>query len=128
MATPASIPPIDGCEIGQESGYLRALVAGTRADDVQECYRAIANECIQRQCRRILIIGRSGSDAFAHLAGRDALRSMAVAGMPQEFRLAFIAATPDLIAVFDTAVVEARRLGIEARRFKNEKDALAWLS
>jgi hypothetical protein len=128
MATPAPTPPIDGCAIGPESGYLRARVAGSRADDVQECYRAIANECIQQGCRRLLIVGRSVSDAFAHLAGRDALRSMALAGVPAGFRLAFIAGTPDLIAIYDTAVVEARRLGIEARRFTAEKDAVAWLS
>ena len=128
MTTPTSIPPIDGCEVVQANGYLRATVAGTRAHDVQECYRAIAEECLRRHCERVLILGNSMSDAFAHLAGRDVLRSMALAGVSARFRLALIAQTPDLIAIYDTAVVEARRLGIDARRFRNEKDAVKWLS
>jgi hypothetical protein len=128
MASVAPTPPIEGCEIASGERYLRALVAGRRPDDVQECYRAIASECLQRQCARALVIGRAGSDAFAHLAGRDALRSMALAGVAAGFRMALIAGTPDLIAIYDVAVLEAERLGLEVRRFTSEKDAAAWLS
>jgi len=63
-----------------------------------------------------------------HLAGRDALRSVALGGMPAGFRLALVAETPALIAIYDTAVVEAGRLGIEARRFTGEHDAVCWLA
>ena len=52
---------------------------------------------------------------------------MALAGVPADFRLAVVADTANLIAVYDTAVVEAGRLGIDAKRFMNEQDAARWL-
>jgi hypothetical protein len=53
---------------------------------------------------------------------------MALAGVAAGFRLALVAETPDLIAIYDVAVVEGGRLGLEVRRFMSEKDAAAWLS
>ena len=119
---------LQGCSIARTKSGLRAVVASRRAEDVQRCYQAIAAECIQHECRRALVVGRSVSDAFVHLAGRDALRSVALAGMPAGFRLALVAETPDLIAIYDTAVIEAGRLGIAARRFSSEDDAVCWLA
>jgi hypothetical protein len=106
---------------------VRASVGPGLANEVQERYRAIAHECLQRQCTRALILGRAGVDAFYHLALRDALRSMSVAGLPPGFRIALIAETPDLIAIYDAAIVEAGRCGIEARRFRAPEDAERWL-
>ena len=123
-----SVAPLQGCEIGRKETDLRAIVSARRADEVQNCYHAIAAECIRHQCRRVLVIGRSVSDAFVHLAGRDALRAVALAGVPAGFRLALVAATADLIAIYDTAVLEAGRLGITARRFTSEEDAVCWLA
>jgi ABC-type hemin transport system substrate-binding protein len=119
---------LHGCEIDRKDAELRAVVSGRRADDVQNCYQAIAMEVIRHQCRRVLVVGRSTADAFVHLAGRDALRSVALAGVPPAFRLALVAATADLIAIYDTAVLEAGRLGITARRFTSDGEALAWLA
>lgn len=115
------------CNIAKEGGWLRASVGPGLADEVQECYRTLANECLTEDCRRVLVVGHAALDAFAHLAGRDALRSMALAGVPQGFRLALVAATPELIAIFDSAVLEAERLGIEARRFRTVEEAEQWL-
>jgi hypothetical protein len=112
----------------QETAWLRASVGPGLADEVQECYRAVANHCLSSGSHRVLILGSSKFDAFVHLAGRDALRSLALAGVPAGFRLALVALTPDLIAIYDTAVLEAERLGIEARRFMSEEDAKVWLS
>jgi hypothetical protein len=117
-----------GCGIDQGSAYLRGTVGPGLADEVQECYRAFVHECLQRHCARALIIGQARIDAFYHLALRDALRSMSVAGLPQGFRIALVAETPDLIAVYDAAVVEAARCGIEARRFRATPEAERWLA
>lgn len=95
---------------------------------MQRCYQAVAAECIRQQASQVLVVGRSVADAFVHLAGRDALRSLALAGVPRGFRLALVAATPDLIAIYDSAVLEAGRLGIAARRFTSEDDAVCWLA
>jgi hypothetical protein len=119
---------VQGCAIGRKQSDLRAVVCSRRAEDVQRCYQAIAEECIRHQCRRVLVVGRSTDDAFVHLAGRDALRSVKVAGVPPAFRLALVAETADLIAVYDAAVVEAGRCGLEARRFTSEDDAVRWLA
>ena len=118
----------EGCDIDQAQGYMRVLVGSGLAQQVQECYRTFVNECLQRGCSRALILGTARYDAFYHLALRDALRSMAVAGLPSGFRLALVASTPDLIAVYDAALVEAGRCGIEARRFLDEAAALGWLA
>jgi hypothetical protein len=107
---------------------VRASVGPGLASEVQERYRTIINECLQQQTTRALIIGRANVDAFNHLALRDALRAMSVAGMPPDFRIALVAETPDLIAVYDAAVVEAGRCGIEARRFKTVEEAERWLN
>jgi hypothetical protein len=128
---PLPITPIrqtEGCDIYQGVGYIRGSVGPGLADEVQECYRAFVNECLQRHCRRALIVGRAKWEAFGHLALRDALRSMSIAGLPPGFRLAFVAETPDLIAVYDAAVVEAERCGIDGRRFLSEPDAQRWLA
>ena len=116
-----------GCEIAQDDHCLRATVGPGLADEVQECYRTLANECLVRQCNRMLVIGVATIDPFYHLAGRDALRSLALAGVPADFRLALVAKSVTLIAVYDAAVVEAGRLGLEARRFMTEEEAERWL-
>ena len=116
-----------GCEIGQDERYLRASVGPGLAEEVQECYRALATECVLRQCSRVLVVGHATADPFYHLAGRDALRSIALAGVPADFRLALVAKSPMLIAVYDAAVVEAGRLGLDARRFITEEEAERWL-
>jgi hypothetical protein len=116
-----------GCSIDEGAGFIRACVGPGLADEVQECYRAFAHQCLQRHCTRALIQGRAHFDAFYHLALRDALRSMSVAGLPAGFRIALVAETPDLIAVYDAAVLEAGRCGIEARRCSALPDAERWL-
>jgi hypothetical protein len=119
-------PPAE-CEIRPAEHFLRVFVGAGLAHEVQECYRAFVNECLQRQCQHALVVGESGADAFAHLAARDAIRSMVVAGVPPGFRLAFVAGDAGMIAVYDAAVVEARRNGMDARRFADEKAAEQWL-
>src|SRR6267378_389020 len=99
----AGITPIrhdPGCEIDHAERYLRATVGPGLADEVQECYRALANTCLVRQCNRVLVIGIATIDPFYHLAGRDALRSIALAGVPADFRLALVAKSAMLIAVY----------------------------
>ena len=117
-----------GCDIRQDQRWLRARVGPGLADEVQQCYRTVAGYCLTNRCVRVLILGISQFDAFDHLAARDMLRSLSVAGMPKDFRIAFVPLTPDLIAIYDTAVVEAERLDLEARRFASEAEAELWLA
>jgi acetyl-CoA acetyltransferase len=126
LLTPIRRTP--GCGIDEGAAYIRGVVGAGLADEVQECYRAFANEVLRRHCARALVLGQAKVDAFHHLALRDALRAMSVAGLPSEFRIALVAETADLIAIYDTAVVEAARCGIDARRFLTALDAEQWLA
>ena len=128
MATSIPLHQGKGCDITQAGGHIRVSVGPGLATEVQECYRAFVNECLTRQCARALVVGYADLDPFYHLAARDALRAMALAGVAANFRMAFVAMTPGLIAIYDTAVIEASRLGIEARRFMTEDDAERWLA
>jgi hypothetical protein len=127
MASPTLLQQTAGCAIELREHYVRAQVGPGLAEEVQECYRALANQCVIRQCSRVLVVGEATIDPFYHLAGRDALRSLALAGVAADFRLALVANSASLIAVFDAAVVEAGRLGLEARRFMSEDEAEGWL-
>lgn len=115
------------CEIARESGWLRVSVGPGLAAEIQECYRTAAMECLSGGCHRILIVGSASFDPSAHLAGRDALRSLALAGVPQGFRIAFVALSSNLVGIYDDAVLEADRLGLETRRFGAEAEAERWL-
>ncbi|MFN2644301.1 MAG: hypothetical protein ABR570_04875 [Burkholderiales bacterium] len=127
MAAATRIHDHAGCVIEEENGLLRANVGPGLAEEVQRCYRALATACVTGQCTRVLIIGHGTLDPFYHLAGRDALRSMALAGVAANFRLALVAKSAGLIAVYDAAVVEAGRHNIDARRFMTEEEAEGWL-
>ena len=128
MAGSTPIRNTFGCGIELTDGLVRAAVGPALSDEVQECYHAFANACVTRNCRRALVLGNAQIDSFSHLALRDVLRSLALAGLPEGFRLAMVANTANLIAVYDAAVVEAGRLGIEARRFLTAADAERWLA
>jgi hypothetical protein len=127
MASTHRIHSTAGCDIDETDGFLRATVGPGLAEEVQDCYRTLAAECLKRNCRRMLVLGVATIDPFYHLAGRDALRSLALAGVPADFRLALVAKNASLIAVYDSAVVEASRLGLDARRFRTEEEAEKWL-
>jgi hypothetical protein len=115
------------CAIDDRPQYLRCVVGAGMPHQVQECYRTLAAECLRRQGKRILVIGAGGGDSAVHLAGRDAMKALAVAGVPPGFRLAVVAATPDMVGIYDEAILEAESCGMQARRFESESEAAAWL-
>ncbi|HEY9531970.1 MAG TPA: hypothetical protein VIQ55_11295 [Burkholderiales bacterium] len=115
------------CTIEEGEHYLHCTVGPGQPRDIQECYRTLATECLLRKGKSVLVVGGGGGDSFVHLAGRDSLRAIALAGVPPGFRLAFVALSSDMIAIYDAAVVEAGRRGIQARRFRTEGEATAWL-
>jgi hypothetical protein len=115
------------CVIDDSPQYLRCVVGPGLPSLIQECYRNLAAESLHRQGKRILVIGTGGGDTAVHLAGRDSMRAIALAGVPPGFRLAVVAATPDMVDVYDTAILEASSCGMQARRFDTEDEAAAWL-
>jgi hypothetical protein len=127
MDTLAPVYRSPACTIEEAQLYLHCAVGPGQPHEIQECYRTLAAEVLLRKGKPVLVVGASGGDSFVHLAGRDSLKALSVAGVPSSFRLAFVAATPDMIAIYDSAVVEAARCGIQAKRFRTEEEAEAWL-
>ncbi len=125
VTAPSSLDPI--CEIGTADGICRAVVGPAQASRIRQCYEDWACACVLGEFRKALLIGRSDSDAFTHLAARDAIASMVLAGVPGDFRLAVVALSANLIAVYDAVIVEANRRGLQSRRFLNEQEAVKWL-
>jgi hypothetical protein len=115
------------CEIGVVDGCAVARVGPGQASEIQKCYQDWACACASGHCRGALLVGASDGDAFPHLAARDAIASIALAGIPAGFRIAVVAGNAAMIVVYDAVVVAARRHGIDARRFRDEKDAVRWL-
>ena len=115
------------CVIDDSPQYLRCVVGTGLPHQVQECYRTLAAECLRRQGKRVLVVGAGGGDASVHLAGRDAMKAIAIAGVPAGFRIAVVAATPDMADVYDSAILEAHSCGMQARRFRTEAEAADWL-
>lgn len=116
------------CEIGEEAHYLRCRVRPGQTHEVQDCYRTLAAECLVRKGKSLLIVGVGGSDSLVHLAGRDALRALSLAGLPPGFRLALVAESADMGPIYDSCLGEAAQRGIQARRFPTESEAAAWLT
>lgn len=115
------------CEIRTVDGCVRACVGRGHAREIQKCYQDWASASLCADARCGLLVGTSDGDAFVHLAARDAIASMALAGLPAGFRIAVVALNAPLIAIYDAVVVEALRRGIEARRFLDEASAVGWL-
>ena len=121
-------PSVGGiCEISTVGGCVRGSVGRGHAHEIQKCYGDWARACLSEDVRCALLVGASDGDAFVHLAARDAIASMALAGLPERFRIAVVALNAQLIAVYDAVVVAAERRGIEARRFQDEASATGWL-
>ena len=119
MDPPVRIFSSQCCVIDDGPQYLRCVVGPGLPSLIQECYRNLAAECLNRQGKRILVIGAGGGDSAVHLAGRDSMKAIALAGVPPGFRLAVVAATPDMDEVYETffrsnlpsrSVVEVSRL------------------
>jgi hypothetical protein len=127
MGQPGRIFSSQCCVIDDSPQYLRCVVGAGLPNQVQECYRTLAEECLRRQGKRLLVVGAGGGDPAVHLAGRDAMKALAVAGVPAAFRVAVVAATPDMADIYDSAILEAASCGMQARRFDTEADAAAWL-
>ena len=127
MVVPTSSTDDPVCAIGIVDGIARASVGPAHANRIRQCYEDWACTCVLGEARRALLIGRSDSDSFTHLAARDAIASMVLAGVPPGFRLAVVAQSANLIAVYDAVIVEANRRGLEARRFRDEQEAVKWL-
>jgi hypothetical protein len=116
------------CEVHGAGVFLRAQIRRAGVQEVQECYRNMAVECVRRGCTRVLVLASDSDDVYAHGALRDALCSLSVAGLPPGFRMALVPDSRELGRIYDAVIAEADKYGIEARQFAQEPAAVAWLT
>ena len=110
----------------QARGHLRAEFGIGTTNEIGTLFRTLAVECIQTQANRVLIV--AGDDDPANERSlRDALTTMVLAGIPSDFRLGVLAASPRVAAAYRNIERDATAVGLATRVFENEEDAVAWL-
>ena len=101
---------------------------GRSSREVSEIYQAFALLCARGKVSGALLEAGE-EEADAHHALRDTLVTLArIAGIPLRFRLALVARTGAIEAVYRKAQRELRMLDCDARVFRMEAEAARWLS
>jgi hypothetical protein len=111
----------------EHAGYVRVDFGGCSAADLREVYREFAAVCVDRQANRALL--KAGDDyPPGHQALSGALHTMARhAALPADFKLALMASTAPVEAVYREAQERLRIAGLNAWVFLSEEEALDWL-
>lgn len=105
---------------------LRIEFGYVTVTELAELYRALAVTCVERQIARVLIL--AGDDEPAgERALRDAMTMMVLAGIPDDFRLALVAALPRTAQTYRNTPRDFNAAGITTRLFASEEDAVQWL-
>jgi hypothetical protein len=125
-AMEAVLRKVSGGELREtRRGLVVAFRHGT-ASELGALYQALAVACVQKQVDRVLILA-GDDDPAGETALRDALRMVSLAGMPSNFKLALVAASPRVAVTYRKAQTDLCGVGITTRLFENEQDATQWL-
>src|SRR5688572_21942703 len=120
--------PHPDCTVHHEGAYVRAYVGSSRSTEIQECYRAVATIALEHKFTRILVIGVGEQDAHSHLAARDIVIALDVIGVPAGFKIAFVPKTDVTLNGYRHAQAEAMKRGLRAQVFRDEAEAIVWLT
>lgn len=110
----------------QAPGYVRVEFGYVTVTEISELFRALAVTCVHRQVRRVLIVAGDHEPA-GERSLRDALTTMVLAGIPDDFRLALVTALPKTAQTYRNSQRDFNAAGITTRLFDNEDEALSWL-
>jgi hypothetical protein len=114
------------CCAEQRPEYFLIDGTGCGGRELARLYRDFAVACVQRQLERVLVKA-GGGDPQDHLSLRDALTAMMLGGVPAGFRIALVARTGPIEAVFRALQTDLCRLRVQAALFGREDDARKWL-
>jgi len=119
-------PGVPSC-ITQCLGYLRVDFGSGNRADIAETYRSFADLCIGRPVSSALL--KAGdNDPLGHARLRDALEAMArAAAIPEDFKLALVASTAPVHAIYREAQRALRATGVNAWVFDSGAEAVEWL-
>jgi hypothetical protein len=125
----ASRCPIPAAEsrITECPAYVRVDFGNCDCSELFETYRSFADRCNDGQVNgALLMAGDTAPEGHRQL--REALSSMArtIASQP-EFKLAMVASTPAVKAVYREAQRLSRAIGLNAWVFDTVYDAVEWL-
>ena len=120
--------PHPECPVVRINSVIRGEIGPGSSETVLECYRAFVVVVIQQRADRALLLGRANEDPVSHLAARDAVIALHVIGIPAGFRLALVPFTHETLNGFKHAELEASQRGLRARLFRDEREAMHWLS
>jgi len=120
--------PSSGCSIVHEERFIRANVGGERHDEILECYQTLAVLALKHKFTRVLIVGTGSGDAMSHLAARDAVIALAKLGVAAGFKIAFVALTHETLNGYRHAEIAAKELGLRAKLFDGEGEAMRWIT
>jgi len=107
--------------------YVRVDFNSCDGLELYETYRSFAELCIVRRVNRALL--NAGDNAPAgHFQLHEAFSTMArTAAFPPEFKLALVASTPPVEAVYREAQRAFRAAGVNAWVFDTVPEAVEWL-
>ena len=114
--------------IDTQRGFVAIDFRGRSSHEVSELYQAFALLCARGKVSGALLEAGEEDLADAHYALRDTLVTVAcIAGVPLRFRLALVARSGAIAAVYRRTQRELRALGCDARVFRMEERAGRWL-
>jgi hypothetical protein len=118
---------VDGSRITECPQYLRVDFGSCNAFELTDLYRAFADICIGQRVNRALL-NAGDEDPGGHSRLREAIAAMArAAAIPQDFKLALVASTPPVEALYRDAQQALRAVGLNAWVFDTVREAVDWL-
>jgi hypothetical protein len=108
------------------ASYLRVEFGYGRVSEIAATYRAVAVSCIQQQITRVMVVVGDPEPA-GERALRAAATMMVVAGIASDFRLALVAAAPQVMQAYRNTQRDLSAAGVTTRLFEREEDAARWL-
>jgi len=114
--------------IGMERGFLRAeLLERETAEETRRFFRAVVFESVKHGCSRVLVHVRSSKTLFT-VERFGVLESFKKLASDPAHRIALLGDTVELGMSHDYVVLLARQQGITLRNFRNESEAIEWVS
>jgi len=113
--------------IAECAGYVRVDFGSADVGEIRETYRSFADLCIDKPAGQVLLEA-GDNDPTGHRLLSHALEAMArAAAIPPDFKLALVASTPPVQALYLEAQQVLRANGLNAWVFDSRAEAVAWL-
>ena len=114
--------------ITSETGYLRAdLFHRETAEESREFFAAVAASVARRRCHSLLISVHSSNPLFT-VDRSGFFAEFAVLASDPDRKVALVADNEELDYSHEYFALLAQHQGMNVRHFRNEPDALDWLS